>query len=86
MTGYMFAMGQCWSCKRTFTFDPDRVPSIPIDPETNRPPDLGGDAVRAEREPVCQDCVSRANARSRAAGRPLIQVLPGAYGPLDPTG
>jgi hypothetical protein len=81
----MFALGPCWACKRTFTFDPDRVPSIPIDPVTNRPSDLGGDPARVVREPICSTCVEIANEISRKAGRPEIQVLPGAYGPLDAT-
>ena len=75
----MFAYGPCWSCGRMFTFNPDRVPSIQIDPVTQRPTDLGGDPARARREPICADCVERANAERRRDGREPIVVLPGAY-------
>jgi len=47
-----------------FTFNPHLVPSIPI----------GG-----VRQPVCGACVERANIERRENGRPLIEVLPGAY-------
>ena len=83
MTPYEVVFGTCFSCRRPFTFNPYLVPSIPIDPETGRPPDMGGDASRARREPVCPDCIGRANAIRRADGRPLIDVLPGAYEPRD---
>jgi len=47
------------------------------------PADMGGDASRAVRQPVCEDCVSIANANRAAAGRPLIDVLPGAYDAVE---
>lgn len=76
------AFGRCWACKRRFTFDPDRVPSVPIDPETNTPPDLGGEFERAVLQPICAECVELANAARVENGRAdLIVVLPGAYGP-----
>lgn len=79
----LFAFGRCWSCGRSFTFDPDLVPSIPIDPSTNLPSDIGGtDPADAIRQPICADCVSLANADRTANGRPLIDVLEGAY-PYD---
>jgi len=75
----LLAVSSCWSCGRRFCFDPDRVPSIPIDPETGRTSDMGGDPARCVRQPVCATCVEIANENRRAAGRPLIHVLPGAY-------
>ena len=79
--GYLFAFGPCWSCGRPFTFDPDRVPSIPIDPGTNLPSDMGGDPDRVVRQPICRDCVALANNnRIRDHLDPII-ILPGAYGP-----
>ena len=77
--GFVWALAPCWSCGQLFSFDPERVPSIPIDRQTNRPPDLGGAAERAEREPVCRSCIGRANEVRRQAGRPEIVILPGAY-------
>ena len=81
MSGYTIVIGHCFMCKRRFGFNPYRVPSIPIDPVTNRPPDLGGDVERAEREPLCETCVGRINERRARDGRPLVVILPGAYDP-----
>lgn len=64
--GYILAFGNCWACQNTFAFDPDRVPSIVVD---------------GKREPLCRHCVKRANKIRKAAGAPLIVVLPDAYGP-----
>lgn len=70
---HMFGYGECWSCKQPFTFDPHTVPSIPIDPVTNRPADLGGVAERCVRQPVCPSCVERANVQRAERGLPLIE-------------
>jgi hypothetical protein len=35
-------------------------------------------------KPICRDCIDRANARRKAAGRPLWRILPGAYPLEDP--
>lgn len=32
MTGYMFVLGTCYGCGRSFTFNPERVPSIRNEP------------------------------------------------------
>jgi hypothetical protein len=42
-------------------FDPDTVTSIPIDPDRQLPPDLGGDPDKAIRMPLCPGCVTRAS-------------------------
>lgn len=86
----IIAFGRCWACGHTFTFDPDLVPSVPIDPATNRPSDISETGVplangewqptgNEVKQPICEACVRRANENRRAAGRPLIDVLPGAY-------
>jgi hypothetical protein len=62
--GYAVAVGPCFGCKRTFAFDPDKVPSIPIN---------------GEREPICRHCVTRVNPQRKRNGLPPIHVLPGAY-------
>lgn len=72
MNGHVVAWGPCWSCGDPFHFDAELVPSIPIDPVTNRPPDLGGNAERAVKQPICPRCCRRANVRRRATGIPLI--------------
>lgn len=83
---YLLAVGPCWSCKRTFSFNPARVPSIPIDPQTGKPPDIDpepGGYERAEREPICEACMTLMNARRRERGLPEMPILPGAYGPAS---
>lgn len=77
--GYEIVLGTCWSCQRPFTFNPDLVPSIPVDPVKNLPPDLGGDVSRAVKQPICEHCVNRANLARRQNGMPEIEILPGAY-------
>lgn len=72
MSGVMFVRGLCFACKRPFDFDPDSVPSVPIDPVTGLPPDLGGDPERARREPICPSCARSANVRRRKAGQALF--------------
>lgn len=46
MTGYVSAMSPCFGCGRVFTYNPNRVPSIPI---------------KGVRQPVCLDCVHKVN-------------------------
>jgi hypothetical protein len=79
VAGVVFAFGACWACGVVFGFDPERVPSVPIDPVTNRPPDMGGNAARAVSQPICRRCLDETNERRAANGRPLWRVLPGAY-------
>jgi hypothetical protein len=63
-TGYLWAIGPCFGCQQLFGFDPDRVPSV---------------RVNDIREPVCRNCVERANPRRIANGLDPIVPLPGAY-------
>ena len=79
MDEYVFAMGRCWSCGNLFSFDPDHVPSIPIDPLTNLPSDLGGEKSRVVRQPICRSCVDRANQNRVESGRPKIVIHHDAY-------
>ncbi len=62
----MFVLGECWGCRRMFTFNADLVPSIPIN---------------GLREPICAACVAKVNPRRVANGLAPIVVLPGAYDP-----
>jgi hypothetical protein len=62
--GFMLAHGECYGCKRFFSFNPDLVPSI---------------RINGNREPVCQSCVDAANPQRLKNGLPPIEVLPGAY-------
>ena len=65
---YMFCSGPCIGCGRLFSFNPDLVPSA---------------IVNGTREPICRDCVSRANPLRKEKGLAEIQVLPGAYEPQE---
>jgi hypothetical protein len=64
----MSVFGYCYGCKRPFSFNADRVPSI---------------RVNGEREPVCGECVARINAKRKEIGLDPLAVLPGAYGPEE---
>lgn len=81
-SGYSLVIGTCFGCKRRFAFNPHRVPSIPIDPVTGLPPDMGGDASRAEREPICRDCFELANVARVARGEQPVALHPDAYEPI----
>jgi hypothetical protein len=73
--GYMACMGNCVTCGRIFSFNPHRVPSVRVRRENGRwVPDEAG-----SREPVCLPCIEQANRERQRMGRPLIQILPGAY-------
>lgn len=65
---WMSVYGPCHVCGRPFTFNADRVPSV---------------LVNGEREPVCLDCVERANPQRIANGLAPIVPLPGAYEPEE---
>jgi hypothetical protein len=66
--GYAFVIGSCVSCKRTFTFNPVRVPSI---------------RVNGVREPVCRNCIEEANPKRVALGLEPFIIQPDAYDPVD---
>jgi hypothetical protein len=68
MTGYMFVIGQCFGCGRTFTFNADWVPSINFN---------------GVRQPICRDCVERANPMREASGLEPITIHPNAYEPSE---
>lgn len=66
--GYIFAMSRCFGCDAVFQYNPDLVPSIP---------------VNGERQPVCGRCVERVNPMRIENGLPPIVPLPGAYEPQE---
>ena len=61
---YATCFAACFGCKRIFGFNPLRVPSIPIN---------------GVREPICRDCVERANPERERNGLARIEPLPDAY-------
>lgn len=62
--GYMMAMGPCIGCKALFSFNPNRVPSVTV----------GG-----KKEPICRNCVDRANPLRVKNGLEPIVPAPDAY-------
>jgi hypothetical protein len=70
--GFMVVFGACFMCGQPFSFDADRVTSVPIDPVTGKPPDLGGDPERARKEPICPPCCRRANVIRAQNGLELL--------------
>ena len=65
---YMSAMGECYSCKRLFHFNPERVQSLRVD-------DV--------RQPICETCMERANAKRKEMGLEPHRIMPGAYEPEE---
>jgi len=66
--GYVMAVGPCISCKRVFSYNPVRVPSVRIE---------------GKREPICQACVDRINPIRKKNGVPEIVPHIDAYGAAD---
>jgi len=66
--GYVFVMGACIACGKVFSFHPNKVPSA---------------VVNGRREPVCRECVEKANPEREKRGLPPITILPGAYEPAS---
>ncbi len=64
--GYVMMVAGCATCGRVFSFNPVRVPSI---------------RINGTKEPVCKDCIDRANPLRIAKGLPPITIQPGAYDP-----
>jgi hypothetical protein len=62
--GYVTCFSPCINCHRPFTYHPNKVPSA---------------LINGTREPICRDCVDRANPLRVARGLAPIEVLPGAY-------
>ena len=66
--GYAFMVGNCLGCKRPFSFNPNLVPSH---------------RVNGVKEPVCRDCIERANPVRKKKGLAPLTYAPGAYEPVD---
>ena len=65
--GSVLCHGTCFSCKQLFSFNPHKVPSIPIE------------GVRRE---ICRDCVESVNPERIAKGLDPIVIRDGAYEPM----
>jgi hypothetical protein len=66
--GYALAMSGCIGCSRLFTYNPMRVPSI---------------TIKGKREPICRDCVDRANPARIKNGLDPIVPAHDAYDACD---
>lgn len=66
--GYVIVMEPCVVCRATFTFHPNKVPSI---------------RVRGVRRPICESCVHQVNRARENRGLPPFPILPGAYEAAD---
>jgi len=69
---YMMVIGECFGCKRLFSFNADKCPSIRIGKDGK--PDPYG-----KREPICKLCVDKANPIRQENGLEPILVPEGAY-------
>jgi len=67
--GYALMMAPCVLCGRVFGFNPHKVPSI---------------RVNDKREPLCEPCVIKSNAKRKELGLdPWPDIQPGAYDPIE---
>jgi len=66
--GYVMAMGNCIACNRVIAFNPNKVPSV---------------RVKGKREPVCRQCIERANPQRKAQGMDEFVIHPDAYEPMS---
>jgi hypothetical protein len=73
------ALGPCCTCGQFFEFDPDKVPSVSVDPVTNRPPDVDAAGLpctaapealaRVRQQPYCPSCARLMNGMLREQGK-----------------
>lgn len=75
MTGAFVAITPCYGCGSLFEADPDSCPSILVDPQTNKAPDVDTEHVRAGA--LCASdgeywpCASFSAAVQRSIRRPI---------------
>jgi hypothetical protein len=67
--GYVFIIGNCFACKRPFTFNATWVPSVRDD--------------SGVRQPVCESCMNLANVKREAMGLDPHPIHPDAYEPEE---
>jgi hypothetical protein len=76
MTGAYFAAGPCCFCGEVFSFDPERVPAIPLDAR-------GAPHPEGVKHPICAPCMAKVNLLREEHGERPIPILPGAYSPRE---
>lgn len=62
--GYMTIIGPCYCCKHLMTYNPNTVPSLPVD---------------GVRQAICAGCIARANPKRIANGLEPIVIAADAY-------
>lgn len=67
--GYAYMMGPCFACGKVFSFNPVKVPSLRDD--------------SGNRQPICANCISRANARRKNLGMAPFPIHLEAYEPCQ---
>lgn len=67
---YMLLHCACYTCRRPLTCNPFLVPSVPAHLTST-----------GEKEPVCRECIERANPQRIANGLAPIEIHPDAYEP-----
>ena len=72
MPGYMFVLGECYTCHKMIMFSASHVPSLPANLTTT-----------GEKEPVCRECIEFANPHRVENGLPEIVIHPDAYLPEE---
>lgn len=65
MNGFVFMLGECFACHKMFSFNPHRVPSMLDDKNV--------------RQPICAECITKANTVRAARGLPDIVPHVDAY-------
>jgi len=66
--GYAFVIGECYTCGKTFTFNPVRVPSTPDE--------------RGVKQPICRGCMEYINREREKMGKPPFTIPTDAYEPV----
>ena len=66
--GYAFALGPCFACGKTFSFNPLRVPSF-----------RDNHGVRC---PVCSECMTIVNVKRKEKGLDPFDIPSDAYEPV----
>ena len=67
--GYAMVLSPCYTCGKVISYNPHRVPSI-----RDR---------QGVRQPVCRECIEKANPIRKAKGLPKITIHPDAYEPIN---
>ena len=67
--GYAILYSSCYTCGKVISYNPHRVPSIRDN--------------QGARQPLCRECIEKANPVRKANGLPEITILPDAYEPIS---